>query len=371
MNRAKWVRFQRSVERRWQGWDRRGGGQFAEATMRPFEVLRRPTYNPLDGSDLKDQTLRIHLEQLPEANQPTTDSVHVINRKCFIEPDDGFVILDSGELFTESVGWAGRHRARDLIQYYSRVPDESRFDELRATPSECRYIPRCVSLRFVFDQNYGHAMFQLLPSLLLLDDLGIDDQVPILVAPRLATQPFFQDLVRRGRFAERTWLVADDRWVVSDEVIVPRVDWPTPEMFDRFLDQLAVFPPDHPLDRRLFVQRATRTFTNQDEINKVLTARHYEVVRPETMTFAEQIDLFSNASTVAGATGAGLTNIMFRRVAPSCLLEIARNDWRDPFFHRLSAICRNDHHLMIGPRLQNDSVAIDLDELASFLDRGP
>jgi hypothetical protein len=53
------------------------------------------------------------------------------------------------------------------------------------------------------------------------------------------------------------------------------------------------------------------------------------------------------------------------------LLEIAREDWRDPFFHRLAAICRIDHHLMIGPRLQNDSVTVDLNELDKLLDRAP
>jgi capsular polysaccharide biosynthesis protein len=249
------------------------------------------------------------------------------------------------------------------------VPDESRFDQARASPSQCRYIPRCVSLRFLFDQNYAHAIVQILPALLLLDDLGIDAEVPILVSHRLASQPFFQGLVRRGRFADRTWLVSDDRWVISDEVIVPRIDWPTPELFNRFLDELLVFPPAAPLNRRLFVQRATRTFANQDKMNGLLRSRKFEIVRPELMTFAEQIDLFANASTIAGATGAGLTNIAFRRVSPSFLLEVARKDWRDPFFHRLSAMCGNHHFLMIGPRLHNDSVSIDLDEFESLLDQ--
>jgi capsular polysaccharide biosynthesis protein len=369
VNRVRWMRFQRDLERRWQGWDRRGGGRFADTALQPYEALRRPTFDPLADGAPCETALRGHLDRLPLWNQPSTDSVHVITKRCFIEPEDGFVILDSGEIFPESVGWAERHREPELHQFFGRVPSESEFDAARMNPSTCRSIPRCVSLRFLFDHNYGHALVQLLPALLLLDELGIDRNVPVLVARRLASQEFFQELIQRGRFADRTWIVSDDRWVVSDEVIVPRIDWPSPEILQRFLDDLDVTVPDDPGERRLFVERTTRTFSNQDRVNQVLRARGYEGVRPEQLSFAGQVDLFANASVVAGATGSGLVNIMFRRARPASLLEIARVDWRDPFFHRLSAACGAKYQLMVGPQLVNDTVTVDLDELDALLAR--
>ena len=47
----------------------RGGGKFAEATMQPFEVFRRPTFDPLREHVCSDETVRNHLGHLPVANQ--------------------------------------------------------------------------------------------------------------------------------------------------------------------------------------------------------------------------------------------------------------------------------------------------------------
>ncbi len=69
--------------------------------------------------------------------------------------------------------------------------------------------------------------------------------------------------------------------------------------------------------RKIFISRADakgRDIVNWDEAALVIRDRGYDTVTLSGRTFAEQVEIFSNASHVAGVHGAGLTNILF---APS------------------------------------------------------
>jgi hypothetical protein len=72
-----------------------------------------------------------------------------------------------------------------------------------------------------------------------------------------------------------------------------------------------------PAKRRILISRAgyadlhKRRILNEDEIVAAALALDFEVVAPETLSFAEQVELFSEAAVIAGAHGAGLTNMVF------------------------------------------------------------
>ena len=67
--------------------------------------------------------------------------------------------------------------------------------------------------------------------------------------------------------------------------------------------------------RRIFVTRARNTgmrrLLNSDEIERVAERHGFEIVAAETLSFPEQVKLFSQASVIAGAHGAGFANMAF------------------------------------------------------------
>lgn len=50
---------------------------------------------------------------------------------------------------------------------------------------------------------------------------------------------------------------------------------------------------------------------NQDAVENVFKSFGYEIIFPQDMSFQDELKIFSEAEFIAGASGAGLTNIMF------------------------------------------------------------
>lgn len=66
--------------------------------------------------------------------------------------------------------------------------------------------------------------------------------------------------------------------------------------------------------RRLYVSRAStnvRGVSNEPAVVELFEQHGFEVVRMETLPFAEQVELFAAASVVAGPHGAGMTGVLF------------------------------------------------------------
>jgi capsular polysaccharide biosynthesis protein len=77
--------------------------------------------------------------------------------------------------------------------------------------------------------------------------------------------------------------------------------------------------------RRLYVSRQATLHgrvANEDEVEQVLHQYGFETVTGHELSFEEQVSLFAQAEIIAGAHGAGLTNMIF---APkdACVLEFS------------------------------------------------
>ena len=73
-------------------------------------------------------------------------------------------------------------------------------------------------------------------------------------------------------------------------------------------------------DRRIFISRAEevqasrRRLLNHEEIESIAKKHDFEVVALGKLSFAAQVGLFSGAAVIAGAHGAGFTNMVFAPV---------------------------------------------------------
>lgn len=64
---------------------------------------------------------------------------------------------------------------------------------------------------------------------------------------------------------------------------------------------------------KIFIRRNSgyRNVSNSKEIETMLLANGFVVVEPEKLNFIEQVEIFSNAEVVVGATGAAFANLIF------------------------------------------------------------
>jgi len=82
-------------------------------------------------------------------------------------------------------------------------------------------------------------------------------------------------------------------------------------------------PSDPPI-RRVFIKRNSgiRNITNAHEIEELLVTRGFSVVEPEFLAHAQQVELFSNADVVVGATGAAMVNLIFCKPMAKIIIMI-------------------------------------------------
>jgi capsular polysaccharide biosynthesis protein len=80
----------------------------------------------------------------------------------------------------------------------------------------------------------------------------------------------------------------------------------------RLMDGMSIQPRQR--KRRIYISRrelATRHFVNEEEVEKCLQRHGFETVLPRSMSWRDEVALFSEADVLVENTGAGLTNVIF------------------------------------------------------------
>ncbi len=128
-------------------------------------------------------------------------------------------------------------------------------------------------------------------------------------------------------------------------------------------------------NRMLFVSRgmaSTRRLINENAIQKILAESGFERVEGDRLSFREQVALFSKASAIVGAHGAGLANSLF--CAPGVpLLEFSGDDYINPCCAELASSGGLPYGLVIGKSDSAGNYEIDataLNEGLQAMDAG-
>lgn len=204
---------------------------------------------------------------------------------------------------------------------------------LVAAPTALREVEAGLMLFGLQSRNYGHWLLEFVGRMLCFNDracpagfpICIDDDMPpthrqiieliderarpILPLPAVPTR--FREL---GLAPAPTLLPFDTRpgHPVYDSI------WPADVFADlrfRVLGRLAERGVDlRRTGRRIVLSRrgfAQRQLLNEAEIVATLAQRGFEVVHPETLTFAEQIATYHAADIIVGSASSALTNCIF------------------------------------------------------------
>ena len=93
--------------------------------------------------------------------------------------------------------------------------------------------------------------------------------------------------------------------------------------------------------------RATkRRIKNETDLLPVLEKHGFEIVRPEELSYREQVQLFAECRVIAGPHGAGFTNTFFAQKAT--VLELHPATAVKPHYFLLSKGLDFDYHFLIG-----------------------
>ncbi len=301
-------------------------------------------------------------------------------RPVVIEPKYCFAIAEPGTLIETSVSNA--YVVRDAgLSHLSGFPSLAGYVAQRYLRRDWTSVGPVISLATLWPGNYFHFYRDVLPKILLLEEYGVDTQMPIVVPDSLFGQSFFQDAIRSQRLSCWEFIAPQGRFLRCEEIVfcsdrqwtVP--DRPNPEhgllssppsdegptgwkLLDDPGAVLALLELDLPTgngpeDRRVFVTRAPsrgRTLLNFAEVSQVLGDKGFEIVDTDGWSLADQAHLFRNSRYVIALHGAGCINVVYALGRDFDLLEI-RPPGEAEFESEIGYVCRAlgvGHHEIFG-----------------------
>jgi capsular polysaccharide biosynthesis protein len=108
--------------------------------------------------------------------------------------------------------------------------------------------------------------------------------------------------------------------------------------------------PARPTPTRIYVDRTgsrLRPLINEQELVAALSGIGFIVVRPETMSMADQVRLFRGAHTIVAPHGAGLTNLGFCRPGPR-VLELLPDSYCNWCYRNLAGLMELHYDCILG-----------------------
>jgi capsular polysaccharide biosynthesis protein len=276
-----------------------------------------------------DQTKAIGTITLPEIYLAEVDNARIIGGHNPVLVGDGVALYDDymhpeRELFDYN-------QKGDLITY---GPDNHITVQYKQSPGPV--IEAGILLSGVYSFNYYHWLFDFLSRFWIIDQFPEYNDLPLIIDDNLHSN-LYESLdmvnthkrpiipIRYGMGYTIKNLIIPSKLAFMPQNLkgnIPlsyRYDAVSPIAVTYLREKLGVERrmQAHPMKTRLYISRRKakyRKLQNEHKIERIFKQYNFSVVQPELMSFREQLDLFSSAEIIAGATGSGLANILF---APS------------------------------------------------------
>lgn len=212
------------------------------------------------------------------------------------------------------------------------------------TPIPPADVPTVAIAQESFD-NYGHFVCEAAPKLLNIARAGLR-RIRLLLPEEAGFAFRFVQEVLRFIGIDAEIFVLRHAWVYKIEdmlwftPVAEHDHRKSPTLVELRDVALKLFGGGGPPRRRLLVSRGTayqRRLSNQEAVSAAFAAEGYETIDPGGMTMEEQIRLFSEADSVVGAMGAGMTNILFTPRGTDVLY--ISNGLLDRFFWDIACLC--------------------------------
>jgi hypothetical protein len=120
--------------------------------------------------------------------------------------------------------------------------------------------------------------------------------------------------------------------------------------------------------KRFIIQRKgkSRGILNEAAVNEFFQKLGWAIIDTETLTFAQEIELFANAEAFAGVLGSGFTNGLWSR--PGCkVITFVADSWVDSWVEWICKVNQLDYHWQVFPSDHAMMMTVDLDELKKLV----
>lgn len=279
---------------------------------------------------------------LPEVYLAQLSDVKIIECSDIVITNAKTAIYDEMALDTENK-YEERNNLSRLINSWERSPNRLGLNyKLNRTTS----LPNTV-IHFCKDYspNYFHWMIEALPRLSIIDKFPELKNTPLLVDATLYPQ----------QLEALEYLTQGNREIIrlnkGEAYHVKRLIYPSclshihnnyfhpidyrkdvvisPDAIIYLKNRFKPLTDDTKATRKIYLSRkstgANKRIENDDEIANFLANHGFEVVLPETLTFAEQAKLFSQAAIIIGASGSAFTNLIFAQQNTQAIILSANN----------------------------------------------
>ncbi|MGD1902129.1 MAG: glycosyltransferase 61 family protein [Geitlerinemataceae cyanobacterium] len=239
--------------------------------------------------------------------------------------------------------------------------------------------------------NYYHWIVDLLPRVTMLRDSGFDlDAIDLFLVDNYRSQFQRDSLAALGVPLDRVASISDYPHLQAERTILPSLPGKlatlshySARVLRRTLGRQFGAPEGTAPTQRLYIRRDRaryRRIFNETELVTRLEHHGFVPVRPEELSFGEQVRLFSEAEAIVAPHGAGLTNAIF--CSPGTrIVELLAPGYIVPYYWILASQCDLDYYYLTGegmhgshlrkliyPNRIEEDVFIDLDRLEALLE---
>jgi len=236
---------------------------------------------------------------------------------------------------------------------------------------------------------YYHWLTEGLPRLGIIQEAGIAiNEVDIYITNNL-TNVMQESLDLAGVPREKRLTLKDNQSLQSENVIAPSFPGgpynpgtSIPSLWTiRFLRYCFIRHSERStgnLPRRFYIQRTgKRKVANESVILPLLKSKNIHMVRPEKLSFIDQVSLFFNAEVVVAPHGSGLANLVFASQYIQVVELFPYNQIRIPYWAIANRIGASYYYIMSEPvssyKIQAEAnfdqdIIIDPDKLKRTLD---
>jgi hypothetical protein len=216
--------------------------------------------------------------------------------------------------------------------------------------------------------TFSHWILDALPRLALLKEFPADTK--ILVPAKLAAYQKetlqLLGLMDRIRYTPETHLIVENYYFSAPTAMISchnpyGVNW-LRSAFLPLADKSYRGP------KRFIIQRKgkSRGILNEAEVNAYFQKLGWAIIDTETLTFAQEIELFANAEAFAGMLGSGFTNGIWSR--PGCkVITFVADTWVDSWVEWICKVNQLDYHWQIFPSDHAMMMTVDLGALKKLL----
>jgi hypothetical protein len=229
----------------------------------------------------------------------------IIDRKLWIEPSLSLAIKGFNRIIEQSCYFI---RLRPSLGLWLRF-------KMGILICHRSFYPEAVLFDGNVGSNYFHFFTDIINKIWLLDNYGINKNIPLIIGESSFNSRHFQFLYQNSVLRSYNWQVQKSRDFFRVQKLTILCPMPyEPLLWRQTISLFEGFRSREEPQKKVFLNRAPkngRYISNWSEIGKIFKEMNFEIIDTNEWEIKDQIKLFSETKYLVCVHGAGETNIMY------------------------------------------------------------